>query len=63
MDDEQDMQDAAEHQQQLDERRRREAEGWEWWPAYHDVTLARQKAEAAQLKALNWALERIFDAR
>jgi hypothetical protein len=34
---------------------------WSWWPSYHDSVLARQKAEMAQLKALSWALERIFD--
>lgn len=34
---------------------------WSWWPEHHDAVLARQKAEMAQLKALSWALDRIFD--
>ncbi len=34
---------------------------WSWWPAHHDSVIARQKAEMDQLKALNWALSRIFD--
>lgn len=37
------------------------ADPWSWWPSYHDSVVARQKAEMEQLKALNWALERIFD--
>lgn len=60
MSDDQDMQEAAEHEQQLNERRRSEAEGWQWWPAYHDSLVARQKAERKLAQDLNWAIEQIF---
>lgn len=60
--DEQDMQDAAEHAQQTNERQRRECSGWEWWPSYQDEVVARRLAEAAQLKALCWALDKLFRA-
>jgi len=45
-----DTTDAAQHQQQLDERRRFE-EGWQWWPSYHKALCERQKAERADLQA------------
>lgn len=34
--------------------------GFEWWPEYHDDLITRHRTEAAKLKALNWALDRIF---
>jgi hypothetical protein len=58
--DQDDIDSAAEHQHMLEQRQRREATGWEWWPAYHDEVVARRRAESEQIKALNWALDRIF---
>lgn len=34
---------------------------WERTPAEYDADRARHRAEEAQLKALCWALDRIFD--
>lgn len=50
-----DTQSAAEHQQQLDERRRFE-DGWQWWPAYHKALCEQQRAEreALDVKIREW---------
>jgi hypothetical protein len=50
-----DTTDAAQHQQQLDERRHLE-DGWKWWPSYHKALCERQKAEREALQATNRAL-------
>lgn len=55
-----DTQQAAEHAQETNERQRRECSGWEWWTAYQDSEVARRRVEAAQLKALSYALDKLF---
>ena len=55
-----DTQDAAGYQQELDESRRREDELLARAPGAH-AELARIQAETTEtLKAINWALDRIF---
>jgi hypothetical protein len=34
--------------------------GWEWWPAWYDERRAYWRAEEAQMKALNFALDKLF---
>lgn len=57
-----DLDSAAEHQQQLEEARRHKEQDPDvkFWAGVHDEVIARQRAEAAQLEALNWALDRLF---
>jgi hypothetical protein len=57
-----DLDSAAEHQQQLEEARRHKEQdpNVRFWAGVHDEVLARHRAEAEQLKALNWALDRLF---
>jgi hypothetical protein len=55
-----DTTDAAQAQQQQEEQRSREPTGWEWWPKYYDRNRAEHLAEMARLKALDYALGRIF---
>lgn len=62
MDEQEDIDSAAEHQQELEEQERlRESDPTlAFWIKHHDETVARHRAEQAQLKALNWALDRLF---
>lgn len=60
MDEQDDIDSAAQAHQEQTEQRRRECSGWEWWPAYYDADRARHRAQEAQLKALCFALDRLF---
>jgi hypothetical protein len=55
--DQQDIDSAAEHQQELEESRRREPSGWGWWSAYQDRVAAERRAEMERLKT---AVDRLF---
>ena len=61
-DEQNDIDDAAEHQQQLDLEHRLLHEGDPdlFFIRHHDETVARRRAEQAQLKMLKWALDRMF---
>lgn len=61
MDDQDDIDSAAEHQQMQTEQRRKQAEGFEWWTTYHMQLCAIRRAEREQLRAMNYALDRLFD--
>jgi hypothetical protein len=58
----QDIDDAGEHQMTLEEARRRKEldPNNVWWIKIHDDVVARQRAEMAQAKALDFALRRLF---
>jgi hypothetical protein len=61
MSDQEDIDSAAEHQQELEARQHKEQNlDVKFWAKVHDEAIARHLAEAAQLKALNWALDRLF---
>lgn len=56
-----DLDSAAEHQQMEEARRHKEQDlDVKFWASLHDETVARHLAEAAQLRALNWAISRLF---
>lgn len=56
MEDEQDFDQAAWYQQELEERQQRENERWGRQPALN----AELTTRISELKALSWALDRIF---
>ncbi len=59
--DQMDIDAAAEHQHMEEARRHKEQDpDVKLWAGIHDEAVARHLAEAAQLKALNWALDRLF---
>ena len=61
MDDDQgDIDSAAEHQQQLDDTRRREDELLARAPKAHEELKRISHETAETVKALNWAIDRIF---
>lgn len=57
-----DIDSAAEHQQSLEEARRHKEQDPDvkFWASLHDEAVARHLAQAAQIKALSWALDRLF---
>lgn len=55
-----DIDSAAEHQQVLEQRQLREGDPDLFFARNHDEMVARHRAEQAQLKALNWAMDKIF---
>lgn len=58
------MEDEQEDLERGDEPpRARPLASWERTPAEYDADRARFRAEMAQLKALSWALDRIFDGK
>jgi hypothetical protein len=61
MDEQEDIDSAAEHHQTQTEQRRKQAEGWEWWTSYYDSLLALRRKERKQLQEMNFALDRLFD--
>ncbi len=60
MSDQDDIDSAAEHQQELEHRRLMEGDPDLFFIRHHDEMVARQRAEAAQLRALNYALDKLF---
>lgn len=57
-----DTTDAAQYQQQLDERRHME-EGWQWWPSYHKALCERQKAGRESFAATRRAVQDWIDGK
>ncbi len=57
-----DIDSAAEHQMTMEEARQRRLQEPDiaFLARTHDEAVARHLAEAAQMKALNWALDRLF---
>lgn len=57
-----DIDSAAEHQQQMEEARRHKEQvpDVKFWASIHDEAIARHRAEQAQIRALNWALDKLF---
>ena len=57
-----DIDSAAEHQLTMEQARQRKEQDPAnvWWIAVHDELLARQRAEMAQARVLDFALRRIW---
>lgn len=62
MNEQDDIDSAAEHEQQLEEARRHKEQDPDvkFWAGLHDDVAALHRAEMEQLKVLNWALDKLF---
>lgn len=63
MSDEQEIDFGAEGERGDEPPRAKQLSGWDWWPAYQDSVVARRRLEEANMKALNFALDRIFERK
>jgi len=63
MSDENEIDFAAEGERGDEPPRAKQLSGWEWWPQWYDERRAIWRAEEARMKALNFALDKLFGGK